>query len=407
MYTLENDPMAKRQKMAYTKESTDPIALYVHWPWCRSKCPYCDFNSHAVDGANGEVADTKAWTAAYLAELEHFAAITGPRHLVSLFFGGGTPSLMSPDTVAAVIERAGQLWPRNNSKTPPEITLEANPTSVEAETFPRFRDAGVNRVSVGVQAFDDAALAFLGREHSAFEARAALERAAATFARWNFDLIYARPGQTPAAWGAELGEALALGSSHLSLYQLGIEPGTAFFRNGVSAAAEDTAADLYALTQERCDDGGLGAYEVSNHARPGFESRHNLTYWQGGDYAAIGPGAHSRISVDGLTWARHQIANPARWLARVQSEGHGTAKQQQLDKKTRAEEVVLAGLRLTTGIERTTFLERTGLGLDDVLKPEAMTELVTLGLLETDAAGVRTTAAGRLVLNPIITQLLA
>src|SRR5262252_8891286 len=266
------------------------FGLYVHWPFCLSKCPYCDFNSHVR-----EAIDHERWRDALLLELDHYAADTPARRLTSIFFGGGTPSLMAPDTVAAVIERAARHWPFAPDI---EITLEANPTSVEAGKFAGFRSAGVNRVSLGVQALNDADLKFLGRHHSAAEARAAIEIARRSFRRHSFDLIYARPGQSAAAWRAELAEAIALAGDHLSVYQLTIEPETVFGaahrRGELQVPEEEDAAALYELTQELLGAAGLPAYEISNHARPGEESRHNLAYWRYRTYAGIGPGAHGR-----------------------------------------------------------------------------------------------------------------
>ncbi len=387
----------------------EPIALYVHWPWCRSKCPYCDFNSHAADLAD---IDHKRWAAAYVRELEHFAHETngenGKKPLSSIFFGGGTPSLMDPRTVETIISTAADLW----AMAPDiEITLEANPTSVEASSFQAFHGAGINRVSVGVQALDDSALKFLGREHSHQEALKALEIAAGIFSRWNFDLIYARPDQTAKAWTAELQEALALGSDHLSLYQLGIEPGTDFFRNGVSAADEDSAADLFELTQEITEAAGMNAYEISNHARVGHESLHNLTYWTGGQYIGIGPGAHARLGtaparIGPARTARHQIANPAKWLERVEQNGHATAKVIELSSSEQVTERVLSALRTRAGISRAGMQADFGETLETLLSENAIGDLLALDLIELDDAGLRTTAGGRLKLNTIVEKLL-
>ncbi|RME63450.1 MAG: radical SAM family heme chaperone HemW, partial [Alphaproteobacteria bacterium] len=278
-----------------SSEAAPPLALYVHWPFCQSKCPYCDFNSHVRARI-----DTAAWRHAYLTALEETARRLGPRRLASIFFGGGTPSLMASETVAAIIAHAHRLWP---SAAPVEITLEANPASVERARFAAFAAAGVNRISLGVQSLDNDVLAFLGRRHDARDARAAIEVAQDNFARVSLDFIYALPGQSPAAWRRALAEALRLGAGHLSLYQLSIEPGTAFHaqqaRGRLAPLADDLAGDLYALTQEMTAAAGLPAYEISNHARAGAESRHNLAYWQGGEYAGIGPGAHGRLRLAG------------------------------------------------------------------------------------------------------------
>ncbi|MEQ8166068.1 MAG: radical SAM family heme chaperone HemW, partial [Alphaproteobacteria bacterium] len=336
------------------------LALYVHWPFCEHKCPYCDFNSHV----RPEV-DQAAWREALLAELSHYASALGPRILTSIFFGGGTPSLMAPETVADVIEAAG----RHFGPVPDlEVTLEANPGSVEAGRFRAYRGAGVNRLSLWVQSLDDPALAFLGRIHSADEAIAALCLARDTFARFSFDLIYGRPGQTLAAWRAELARALAFGPEHLSLYQLTIEDGTPFsarHRAGEFGLPDDeTAACLFEETRRVLDQAGLPAYEVSNHAAPGQESRHNLAYWRYGDYVGIGPGAHgrfrrrpedpaSRIATAG--WRR-----PETWLARVRDFGHGAETTQPIAPAEAFEECLMMGLRLTEGLRWARLEAATG-----------------------------------------------
>ena len=289
-------------------EARDPLAIYIHWPFCRSKCPYCDFNSHVR-----ERIDEQRWTRALLADLDHQAALAPDREIVSVFFGGGTPSLMPPATVGALIERVRALWPAASDL---EITLEANPNSAEADRFAAFARAGVNRLSLGIQALDPEALRFLGRRHDRDEAIAAIRLARDTFPRYSFDLIYARPGQSLAAWDSELGEALALAGEHLSLYQLTIEPGTAFgnraMRGETLAADEETAAALFELTQDRLGTAGLPAYEISNHARPGAECRHNLAYWRYQDYLGIGPGAHGRVTREGGKIATAQLRLPRR-----------------------------------------------------------------------------------------------
>src|SRR5437764_4012364 len=318
---MENDrpvfgPRASRPHEAETAALREraPLAIYIHWPFCRSKCPYCDFNSHVRDSI-----DADRWTRALLRDLDRQAELAPEREVVSIFFGGGTPSLMPPATVAALIERVKRHWP-----TAPdlEITLEANPNSAEAERFAGFAAAGVSRLSLGVQAFDPAALQFLGRRHDRAEALAAIARARDHFPRYSFDLIYARPGQSVAAWEDELGEALALAGTHLSLYQLTIEPGTAFgnrAERGESLAAdEDTAATLFEVTQQRLAEAGMPAYEISNHARPGAECRHNLAYWRYEDYLGIGPGAHGRATRGGGKIATQQRRVPEAWLAAVE-----------------------------------------------------------------------------------------
>src|SRR5262245_38165171 len=301
---LAQQPLPTSRRRGTTAPVADDpgFGLYVHWPFCLSKCPYCDFNSHVRAAI-----DHSRWRAALLRELDHYAAHTRGRRLTSIFFGGGTPSLMEPATVAAVIERAAEHWPLASDV---EITLEANPTSVEAGKFAAFRTSGVNRVSLGVQALNDADLKFLGRHHSAAEARAAIDIARRHFARYSFDLIYARPGQSAAAWRSELAEAVGLAGDHLSVYQLTIEPETVFGaahrRGELAVPREEEAAALFELTQERLGEAGLPAYEISNHARPGGESRHNLTYWRYGDYVGIGPGAHGRLTVGSEKLATRQ-----------------------------------------------------------------------------------------------------
>ncbi|HEU4651520.1 MAG TPA: radical SAM family heme chaperone HemW, partial [Croceibacterium sp.] len=328
-------------------------ALYIHWPFCLRKCPYCDFNSHVRDAV-----DSDAWCAALLADLRHEADLAGGEPLESVFFGGGTPSLMPPALVAALLGEAERLW---GFAPGIEITLEANPSSVEAGRFAELADAGVNRVSLGLQALDDSTLRFLGRLHSADEGLAALAVAQAAFARVSFDLIYARPGQTAAAWRSELARALALGTGHLSLYQLTIEPGTRFAtdvrRGAFAPLADDPAAELFAATRELTDAAGLPAYEVSNHARPGEESRHNLAYWRYRDYAGIGPGAHGRRG--GVATRRHK--KPENFLEAVARNGHGLAEERVLGTAEQAAEALLMGLRLREGIDPVALARRFGL----------------------------------------------
>jgi len=372
----------------------DPIALYVHWPFCVTKCPYCDFNSHVR-----ETVDAAAWQAALLADLAFEAARLPGRRLGSIFFGGGTPSLMPPATVAAIIDAATTHW------TPTadiEITLEANPSSVEAGRFAGFAAAGVGRLSLGVQALDDAALKLLGRPHDVAAALAALDVAQANFDRVSFDLIYDRPGMTRELWQAELARALGFGTSHLSLYQLTIEPGTRFAalhaRGQLVMPDEDTSADLFALTQAQTAAAGLPAYEISNHARPGHESRHNLTYWRYGDYAGIGPGAHGR---------RHGTATlrrkkPEQWLASVTAAGHGMESETALTLLERATEALVMGLRLAEGLDSARFHTRSGMALADAVDMATAQRLADAGLLSLDAAGLRLTAAGWPLVNAVL-----
>ena len=382
----------------------DPgFGLYVHWPFCASKCPYCDFNSHVR-----EAIDQARWRRAYLAEMEHFAADVGGRTLTSIFFGGGTPSLMAPETAAAIITQARRLW---RFAPDIEITIEANPTSVESGRFAGFRDAGINRASLGVQALDDGALAFLGRQHSAAEALDAVAVARRHFPRWSFDLITARPGQTVAAWRAELDRALAEGAEHLSVYQLTIEPGTAFHgarrRGELTMPGETESAALFEVTQEVLETAGLAAYEISNHARPGAESRHNLTYWRVGDYVGVGPGAHGRLSLSGgRKLATRQHRAPEAWLAAVEQTGHATRARAPLSRHDRLSELVMMGLRLREGVARGAFVRETGDEPEQALDPNCLGPLVANGFLELDQGGLRATPAGRTRLDAVLARLL-
>lgn len=394
--------VAKARPLAGTGADPRGFGLYVHWPFCLSKCPYCDFNSHVRDSI-----DQARWRAALLAELDHYAARTQGRRLGSIFFGGGTPSLMSPDTVAALIDAATRAFP---PAAPPEITLEANPTSVEAAKLAGFRAAGVNRISLGIQALDDTALAFLGRRHSAAQALAALETARALFPRASFDLIYARPGQTPAAWRDELRRALAFGLDHLSLYQLTIEPGTPFARahaRGELVLPDDgLQAALYEATEQEAARAGLLPYEVSNYAAPGAESRHNLAYWRYDDYAGIGPGAHGRIPLAGRPTATVRVRAPEAWAEAVERQGHGVREEEALPPRTRAREALLMGLRLAEGLEPARFLARTGVALADALEPGPLATAAAEGLLApTASGGWAATPAGRLRLDALLPRL--
>jgi len=378
------------------------FGLYVHWPFCQSKCPYCDFNTHVRESV-----DHDRWRRALVREIEAFAAIAPARPLDSIFFGGGTPSLMAPETVAAVIDAARQAWRFANAI---EITLEANPGSVEAERFRAYADAGVNRVSLGVQALDDDALAFLGRRHSVAEAMTALEIAAETFARRSFDLIYARPGQTVAAWRSELGRALEFAADHLSVYQLTIEPGTAFHgavaRGAFEPADEDSASDLFEATQAQLADAGLPAYEISNHARPGDESRHNLIYWRSGDWAGVGPGAHGRLNTAEGRAAFRQARAPEAWLKRVETEGEGTVERRALDRNEIAVERLMMGLRLREGVDRAAFKAAVGQDLADFVDEAGLARLIEAGFLRLDADRMAATDAGRQRLNGVLDLLI-
>lgn len=378
------------------------LALYIHWPFCRAKCPYCDFNSQAT----AEI-EQERWRRAYLAELEAQSAGTAGRTVTSVFFGGGTPSLMAPATVAAVLEAIAARWPLAPDL---EVTLEANPTSAEAAGFADLRAAGVNRLSLGVQALNDADLRALGRRNDAGEALAALELAGRCFPRVSFDLIYARPGQSVAAWRAELARAAALGSGHLSVYQLTLEPGTPFHRRHqcgtLAPPDDDTAADLYEVTQEVLDAAGLPAYEISNHARPGEESRHNLTYWRGGDWLGLGPGAHGRITrPDGVRLALANRRAAAEWLAAVEREGHGGLPPEPLSREERLSERLLMGLRLAAGLERAAIRAEFDQDLPELLDPVALGRLLGGGFLRLDERALAATPAGRQRLDAVLAAL--
>ena len=379
-----------------------PLALYIHWPFCVSKCPYCDFNSHVRDGI-----DQAAWRTALLADIAHEAALTGRdssegRLLSSIFFGGGTPSLMPPETVEVLIAAAEKHW---GFAPDIEITLEANPSSVEAARFADLAAAGVNRVSLGLQALDDTALHFLGRAHDVNEGLAALEVAQACFARVNFDLIYARPEQSAADWEAELNRALGFGSDHLSLYQLTIEPGTRFetlVKQGKLAPLNsDAAADMFELTRALTTAAGLPAYEVSNHARLGQESRHNLTYWRYGDYIGIGPGAHGRR----LLHATQRHKKPENYIGAVARNGHGLVEEIALSPETRASEALLMGLRLAEGVSLSGIAEQSGVDESQLVNQSAISALTEQGLLRTMTEHLIVTEAGMLLLDAILAEI--
>jgi oxygen-independent coproporphyrinogen-3 oxidase len=387
------------------------LGVYIHWPFCKSKCPYCDFNSHVRDGV-----EHGRWRRALLTELEHAAreapGTTGGRRVETMFFGGGTPSLMEPETVGALIARTRELW---DTADDIEITLEANPTSVEAAKFSALAEAGVNRVSLGVQALDPAALAFLGREHSADEAIAAIATARRHFARYSLDLIYARPGQTAEAWLAELDRALALAGEHLSLYQLTLERGTRFFaehqRGGFILPGEDEAARLFEATQARLEAAGLPAYEISNHARPGAACRHNLIYWRYQDYVGIGPGAHGRFAEPGpggdTKRATRRASGPENWLSLVEGHGHGTVEAAVVAGRDRVEEALMMGLRLADGIDRALFAAVAGADPVEALGEAKLAPLVAAGFLEVEPGRLRATPAGRQRLNALLERLIA
>ena len=378
-----------------------PLAVYIHWPFCRSKCPYCDFNSHVRDSV-----DIARWTRALLADLDHAADLVPERTVGSVFFGGGTPSLMPPETVAALLDRAAARWTMHSAV---EVTLEANPNSAEAARFRAFAAAGVNRLSIGVQALDPAALRMLGRLHDRAEAIAAIEHARDSFTRFSFDLIYARPGQSLGAWRNELDEALTLAGDHLSLYQLTIEPGTAFAtlerRGDLVPLVEETAAALFEATQDRLAAHGLPAYEISNHARPGGECRHNLAYWRYQDYAGIGPGAHGRLTRDGVKFATRQHRTPERWLAAIERAGTGIEETTAIDRDTALEEMVMMGLRLTEGVDRVRLEHAAGQDAE-LLFGGSLGPLIEGGFLTLDEGRLAATAAGRQRLNAVLGALL-
>ncbi len=376
----------------------EPLALYVHWPFCLAKCPYCDFNSHVR-----ERIDQRRFAAALRAELAWEAQRLGRRNLASIFFGGGTPSLMEPGTVAALIDDARRMFAADGEI---EITLEANPTSVEAGRLAAFRAAGVNRVSMGIQSLREEPLRALGRQHSVGQAIAALETARRVFPRVSFDLIYARPGQTLEDWRAELREALALAHDHLSLYQLTVEPGTAYealHRRGELVLPEgELAASLYEATGEEAAKFGLLGYEVSNYAVPGRESRHNLAYWRYGDYAGIGPGAHGRVSVGGALLATRRHRAPEPWAALVEARGHGTMQEEAVAPQERAREALLMGLRLAEGIDEARFAVRTGVALEDAVDADVLAQAIGEGYVARGGGRLVALAEGRLRLDALL-----
>jgi oxygen-independent coproporphyrinogen-3 oxidase len=374
-----------------------PLALYVHWPFCVSKCPYCDFNSHVRDSV-----DQAEWRAALLADMAHEAALVPGRQLTSIFFGGGTPSLMPPETVAALIAAAEGHWGFADGI---EITLEANPSSVEAARFADLAAAGINRVSLGLQALDDDALAFLGRAHDVNEGLAALATAQRAFGRVSFDLIYARPGQSLADWEAELARAIGFGTEHLSLYQLTIEPGTRFATLAASgklpAVDPDHGATLFEATRAMTAAAGLPAYEVSNHARPDAESRHNLSYWRYDDYLGIGPGAHGRRL--GAATVRHR--KPENFMSGVARNRHGIAQEDVLTPEERAAEALLMGLRLDEGVDLACIARRTG--VEHLIDDDAVGRLASHGLITHDQDRLRVTPGGMLLLDSILAEVVA
>ena len=371
------------------------FGIYIHWPFCKSKCPYCDFNSHVAESI-----DHQRWLKAYLTELDYWANQTSDRTVSSIFLGGGTPSLMKPETVQGIIDFIQSKWRMTNAC---EITLEANPTSIEADKFQGFRAAGINRVSIGVQSLNAADLKFLGREHNPEQARAAIELAAKTFDRFSFDLIYARPNQTVESWKNELQDALKMAGNHLSLYQLTIEQGTPFFtrhaRGEFQVPEQDHAADLYDVTQEIMEQAGLPAYEVSNHARPGEESRHNLTYWHYDDYIGVGPGAHGRVTLDGQKFATRTHRAPELWMERVERDRHGHYPHNPVSATAELQERIMMGLRLKEGIPAVQVPS-------EIFQGERFKKLVSEGFMADRRDVLVTTPQGFKCLNAVLGYLL-
>lgn len=382
-------------------ESEAGFGIYIHWPFCAAKCPYCDFNSHVRHGA----VDQERFVQAFKTELGEFARQTPDRRVTSIFFGGGTPSLMKAGTVGAILDAVARYWTVSQSA---EISLEANPTSVEADRFKGYAAAGVNRVSLGVQALNDPDLGYLGRRHSAQEALSALALAREIFPRLSFDLIYGRPGQRLADWKRELDQALQQAADHLSLYQLTIEPDTTFealARAGkLNMPDADILADFYETTVQQCEDAGLPAYEISNFAAPGAECRHNLTYWRYQDYVGSGPGAHGRIATPSGRRATRCEASPEQWLDRVEQSGTGVVEDLSLSPQEAGDEMLLMGMRLREGIAPSAFQKYSGHALD----PERLADLITYGMIEPVGPDrIRATAAGFSVLDAVIADLAA
>jgi oxygen-independent coproporphyrinogen-3 oxidase len=379
--------------------SCPEIGIYVHWPYCLSKCPYCDFNSHAAGRIPEEL-----WRGAIIKELHFFRTVAPGRRIESVYFGGGTPSLMAPRSVAKVLDAIQRLWPCDPNW---EVTIEANPSTAEATRFRAYREAGVSRISIGVQSFADQALHFLGRTHSAAEARAAIECGQRIFPRFSFDLIYGWLGHTGRDWQKQLEEALSLAPEHLSIYQLTIEPGTPFAERGCRAVEENLAADLFEIAQEVLESAALPAYEISNHAAPESRCRHNLSVWRGSEYIGVGPGAHGRLVLGTRPHALRSETDPDTWMARVEQEGSGVAEVTPLTTRQRAEELVLTGLRLAVGIDKALFQSKVGLVPEDVCDPETLFWLQDEGLLEVSPTTFRATSSGRRNLDAVLSVLLA
>jgi len=376
----------------------DNFALYIHWPFCVTKCPYCDFNSHTFNHIDHDV-----WEKSLLLELKYFGQKTAGRTLTSVFFGGGTPSLMKPSVTAKILDALCNYW---NVKSDIEVSLEANPTSVEIKKFKGFRKAGINRISIGIQSFENESLKFLGRQHSGSDAKKAIQIAAKVFSRYSFDLIYALPNQTKNNWIKELKNALQLVGEHISLYQLNIESGTVFKKNNIRLPNSDLLAELYESTQETMDAYKMPCYEISNHSVAGAECRHNLTYWQGGDYIGIGPGAHGRLTINNQLLAFHQIHNPQSWIKAIQKNGHGTAKSRHITVKTRSEELIMMGLRTCEGINLKRFKKQTNKNLTDYINEEQLRHLIKNRFLKKTNLNIYATLSGRMCLNSVLKLLL-
>ena len=378
--------------------SKQAFGIYIHWPFCKAKCPYCDFNSHV----RHMPVDTMSFARGLVSELQWFAEMTKGREVTSIFFGGGTPSLMPPAAVAAVLDEIAKLWPVADTV---EITMEANPTSVEAENFRGYRLAGVNRVSVGVQALNETDLKALGRQHTPDEALKAFKLAAKIFPRVSFDMIYARPNQTKVQWKEELTRALGEQQGHMSLYQLTIEPGTAYFdlhaKGSLVVPDEDSATDMFELTQELTENAGLKAYEVSNHAREGQESRHNLLYWRYGEYVGVGPGAHARIADGENRRAIVMDKYPETWRKLVGEQGHGSIENNIVEPRDQASEYLIMGLRISEGIDLARYEKLNGMQMD----ANKIAGLKSLGLIKREGSQLKATMQGRRLLNALITEL--
>ena len=386
-----------------TTEIKPNLSLYIHWPFCEKRCPYCDFNSHVR-----QEIDQQRWKRALLTEIASEFYLYPDRRISSLFFGGGTPSLMDPDTITALLQAIDHYWGLENNV---EITLEANPSSVEKTRFKNFRSAGINRLSIGAQSFDDKALKFLGRTHTAGEVVAALDLARTTFPRYSFDIIYGRPNQSMKSWKEELTFALEFTNNHLSLYQLTIERGTPFFSSHKNKEFrmpnDDTAADQYEYTRDVLSCFGLFPYEVSNHAAPGEECQHNLTYWRYGDYAGIGPGAHGRVSNGNDKLAYQRISNPEKWLLQTEKTGTGLQKKTKLAPREVLQEMVFMGLRLSEGLDLDEVKKQTGNSIENWVNPDILTVLIDEGLLVTTENKLQVTQEGFLRLDSITSKLLA